>query len=118
MNLNLFDALKNEIESNKSIQKFIKELGEAIDNVKNRELSQNEQELEQYRKEGHLYLVTEDRDGKVFLWDLTDKPKNEIEEIDFPNELIDKATEGSVFKYTNGTYEFYSEDGYEILFNE
>lgn len=133
MNLNIFETLKNEAKSNNEIENFIKETGkilennqenyvepeklEYIENNKDTDLQQDRNELEQYRKEGHLYLVTEDRDGKIFLWDMTDRPKNEIEEIDFPQELINKATEGSIFKYNNGTYEFYSEDGYDILFN-
>lgn len=116
MNLNIYDVLKTELELDKGVQKFMKELGEFFNKTKNENTL--EQKLQDYRKEGHLYLVTEDRDGKVYLWDLTDRPKDEIEEKDFPQELLGKATEGSVFKYTNGTYEFYSEDGYDMLFDE
>lgn len=44
---------------------------------------------------------------------LTDAPKFEFEEVDIPKDLLEIATEGSVLKYTNGTYEYYSNDGFE-----
>ena len=64
---------------------------------------QNEQ-IEDYKKEGDTYLVTEDSNGRVFLWDSTEKPKNEIEDVYFPEELKDKAKEGNKFLYKNGMY--------------
>lgn len=64
--------------------------------------------LEENRKEGHLYLVTEEIGDKRFLWDLTDKPQKEFEEISISKELLSQATEGVVLKYTNGKYEYYS----------
>mgnify|MGYP005770657805 CR=1 FL=1 len=60
--------------------------------------------IEEYKKEGHTYLVTEDINGRVFLWDSTEKPKFEIEDVNFPEELKYKAKEGNSFIYQNGTY--------------
>lgn len=107
MDLNLFKDIKNN--TNNFIKNFIDELSDFLTNKKN-EISK--------AKEGHLYLVTEDRNGKVFLWDLTDKPKNEFEETNFPQNLLSLATEGTVFQYKNGTYEFYSSDGFDMLYGE
>lgn len=58
-------------------------------------------------------MVSEELDNNRFLWDLTDAPKFEFEEVDIPKDLLERATEGSVLKYTNGTYEYYSNDGFE-----
>ena len=69
--------------------------------------------LAKHRKEGHLYMITEELGDNRFLWDLTDAPKTEFEEVDISKDLLDKATEGVVLKYINGKYEYYSDDGYE-----
>lgn len=80
-------------------------------------LDKQNKTLNEYRKEGHLYMVTEKVNDSVFLWDTTNKPDKEVEEVDFPKELKNKATEGAVFKYTNGKYEFYSNDGFNNINN-
>ena len=49
-------------------------------------------------------MVTEDINGRIFLWDSTEKPKFEIEDVNFPEELKYKAKEGNSFVYKNGTY--------------
>lgn len=69
--------------------------------------------LDSYRKEGHLYMVSEELGDNRFLWDLTDAPEFEFEEVDIPKELLEKSSQGAVLKYTNGTYEYYSNDGFE-----
>ena len=70
--------------------------------------------LNQYRKEGHLYFVCEEIKEKRFLRDITENSKYEFEEVNIPEELLDKATEGTILKFTNGKYEFYSENGYDL----
>lgn len=90
-------------EVTKEVQAKIYEKAEEI-------LEEQNQKLEEYRQEGHIYVVTEDTNGRIFLWDTTSKPDNEIEEIDFPEELKDKAKEGNKFIYENGTYKEYIED--------
>ena len=89
------------------LQKEIKNMAEEIINEQN-------SKLDSYRKEGHLYMVSEELGNNRFLWNLTDTPEYEFEEVDIPKDLLDKATEGSVLKYMNGTYEYYSNDGYDI----
>ena len=49
------------------------------------------------------------------MWDLTDRPKHEIEEVDFPKELLQQATAGTVWQYENGDYTYFSSDGFERM---
>ena len=90
------------------LQKEIKNMAEEIIDKQNKK-------LDSYRKEGHLYMVSEELGDNRFLYDLTDSPDFEFEEVNIPKDLLDVATEGSVLKYTNGTYEYYSSDGFERL---
>lgn len=90
------------------LQEKIKCMAEGIINKQNAN-------IESYRKEGHLYMVSEELGNNRFLWDLTDVPKFEFEEDDIPKDLLGKAVEGSVLRFTNGTYEYYSNDGFERL---
>lgn len=90
------------------LQEKLKCMAEEIINKQNANLVS-------YRKEGHLYMVSEELGDNRFLWDLTDVPKFEFEEVDIPKDLLGKAVEGSVLRFTNGTYEYYSNDGFERL---
>lgn len=90
-----------------------KELQEAIENMVKEIIDKQNINLEKNRKEGHLYMVTQELGNNRFLWDLTDAPKNEFEEVNIPKDLLNKATEGMVLQYTNGRYEYYSDDGFE-----
>ena len=88
------------VKDNEATNVVINEIKERADKV----IEKQNQKIEEYKKEGHVYLVTEDIRGRVFLWDSTEKPKNEIEDVYFPEELKDKAKEGNSFLYQNGTY--------------
>lgn len=90
-----------------------KELQEEIENMAKEIIDKQNANLDRYRKEGHLYMVSEELGSNRFLWDLTDASKFEFEEVNIPKDLLDKATEGSVLIYTNGSYEYYSSDGFE-----
>lgn len=68
-------------------------------------LNRQDEKLDEYRKEGHVYVVSEDINNRIFLWDTTDKPDFEIEEVNFPTELLSEAKEGNKFIYKNGKYE-------------
>lgn len=70
------------------------------------------------RKEGHLYLVTEDRHGKVYLWDFTEKSETEFLEENLPSEVLQFATEGAMLQYKDGQYILYSPYGYDMLEDE
>ena len=81
-----------------------KSISEKIRNRANIIIENQNKKIEDYKKEGHIYLVTEDINGRVFLWDSTEKPKYEIEDINFPENLKNIAKEGNSFRYQNGTY--------------
>ena len=87
------------------------ELEEEIENMAKEIIDKQNAKLNSYRKEGHLYMVSQEIGNNRFLWDLTDAL--EFEEIDIPKTLLDRATEGAVLIYTNGTYKYYSNDGFE-----
>lgn len=65
------------------------------------------QKISNYKIEGHIYLVTEDINNRIFLYDITSNPKFEIEEINFPKELLPMATEGRKFIYKDGSYKLF-----------
>lgn len=79
-------------------------------------LKEQIEKLEEFRKEGHLYMVEEDINDKIFLKDLTINSNYVREEVDFPEELKKGATEGAVFKYEKGEYRFYSQDGFKRIY--
>ncbi len=96
------------------IDKFAtQELQEEITKMAKEIIDKQNEKLEKYRQEGHLYVVREELGDNRFLWDLTEISKIEFEEVNIPEDVLDKATQGSVLKYTNGTYEYYSNDGFE-----
>ncbi len=81
-------------------------------------LNQKREIAKEYRKEGHLYFVTEDRENVIYLWDYTDKPDYEVEEFELPEETLKIAKEGTLLQYINGKYELYSKRGYDELLPE
>lgn len=89
--------LITDSEATKTVINDIKEKADEI-------IEKQDKKIEEYKKEGHTYIVTEDSNGRIFLWDSTEKPTYEIEDIYFPEELKDKAKEGNSFIYQNGTY--------------
>ena len=62
-------------------------------------LDRQDKKLQDYRKDGHIYVVTEDKNNRIFLWDTTAKPDFEIEEVNFPENLLNEAKEGNKFIY-------------------
>ena len=108
MDLNLIKDVVKEIQKNDIVEKFMSELSNFLE---------NNQEINQNRKEGHLYLVTEDRKGEVYLRDFTEKPEHEFKEVFTSKELIDVAKEGAMLQFKDGKYELYSTDGYDMLEN-
>ena len=108
MDLNLIKDVVKEIQKNDIVEKFMSELSNFLE---------NNQEINQNRKEGYLYLVTEDRNGEVYLWDFTEKPEHEFKEVFTSKELIDVAKEGAMLQFKDGKYELYSTDGYDMLEN-
>lgn len=107
MELHLSMNKKNYIKPESNTQNFINDLSNFLN-----------QPVNDYYKEGHLYLVTEDRNGIVILWDFTEKSKEAYEETNLPAELIPVATEGSMLQFSNGKLTLYSPNGYDIVYGE
>ena len=82
---------------------------EEIENMTGKILEEQMEELKDYRREGHLYLVTGDTNGRIYLSDQTEKRGYEIEEVDFPKELKEEAVEGTILKYEGGSYHVWEE---------
>ena len=134
MDLNLFENLKKDIESNVNIQNFMEEVSDFLSDISSslthekyaRIVKNNIPETKKIlsninnenRKEGHLYFVTEDRNNEVYLWDFTDKPEHEFKETISSEQLLNVAKEGAMLQYKNGKYSLYSPDGYDMVFNE
>lgn len=121
MNLNLFENIKRDLKSNINIENFMEDLHDFLNNS-NSSKNQNNVDIERQidnknRKEGHLYLVTEDRNNEIYLWDFTDKPEHEFKEIISSPSLLKVAKEGSMLQYKNGEYILYSPYGYDMLYN-
>lgn len=116
MNLNFLKNLTNDIKNNDTIKNFMDDLNIFLENSTS--LQSKNIQINKNRKEGHLYLVTEDRGNEIYLWDFTDKPKNEFKEIISSEELLSVAKEGAMLQFKNGKYELYSTDGYDMLYNE
>lgn len=141
MDLNLFENFKKDMESHSMIKNFINELSNFLNNlnsfktqnnqndisnpkdIKEKEQCSNvileeDKKLQDNRKEGHLYLVTEDRNNEIYLWDFTDKSKHEFKETILSKELLSVAKEGAMLQYKNGKYELYSSYGYDMLLSK
>ena len=128
MDLNLFENLKKDIETNVTVKNFINELTNFLNNINSAKTQDNltnnedslekEQKMQEYRNEGHLYLVTEDRNNEIYLWDFTEKSKNEFKETILSDDLLKVAKEGAMLQYKNGTYELYSPYGFDMVSKE
>ena len=81
------------------------ELQEELTEMINKLLEQQDKELKEQRVEGHLYEFVEKSGDTAWLIDKTKNYGNCFEEVDFPSDFLDKATEGSVFQYINGRYQ-------------
>ena len=122
MDLNIFKNIKEDIKNNIDVKGFIEELTNFLKNIDESKTKENlapisvNEELENYRKEGHLYLVTEYRNNEIYLNDFTEKSKVEFKETNLPEEILKDAKEGTMLQYKNGKYEVYSQNGYDMLF--
>ena len=91
-------------------QEATQELENRIISMANEVIEEQNKILEEYRKEGHLYKVSENINGAIFLHDITDNSSFEVEEVDFPEELKEKAIEGVIFEFVNGEYKLKGEE--------
>lgn len=81
------------------------ELQEELTEMINRLLDEQENRLEAQRIEGHFYEFVVKSGDIVELIDVTNNTGECFEEIDFPCELLDKATQGTMLQYVNGRYQ-------------
>ena len=51
--------------------------------------------------------MSENGKDRACLFDITNNNDEEIEEIDFPQDLLKNAKEGDLFVYKNGEYQKY-----------
>lgn len=110
--------IREEFEIREKYKNNPEKIKSEIMKMINRILKQQNEKLLEYRQEGHLYMVEEDVKERIYLLDLSTNTGKVFEEVDFPKTLIPQATEGAVFKYENGTYTFYSNDGFERIYDD
>lgn len=78
---------------------------EELTKMINKLLKEQDTSLKLQRVEGHIYEFVEKMGNTVELIDITNDTGECFEEINFPSELLDKATQGSLFQYVNGEYQ-------------
>lgn len=112
-NIGVNDVFK--IESGEYVvdKSATQELQKEIINMADEIVNKQNLILNKHRKEGHLYIVSEEVGNNRFLRDLTENSKIEFEEVNIPQNVLEKSTEGTVLKFINGEYEYYSNDGFE-----
>ena len=85
-----------------------KEIQEELTEMINKLLEEQANRLEAQRVEGHIYSFVEKSEDTVVLIDETNYTGECFEEIDFPPELANKATQGDMFQYVNREYQLVS----------
>ncbi len=81
-----------------------------INNMLKEKIEEQDQYLDSKRIDGHIYEADEKHEGRIWLYDLSDKGDSGIEgieEIEFPKDLYEAAKKGNKFIYKNGEYQKY-----------
>lgn len=99
-------------------KKGTEEIKNEIMNMASKVIYEQNKKLEEYRKNGYLYMVEEDINDRIYLTNITGDTKYVFEEIDFPDNLKILATEGAVFQYENNQYFFIANNGYERIYKK
>lgn len=73
--------------------------------MKDELLEEQTEFLKSKRIEDHIYEMSENNEGRAWLFDITESSTEAIEEIDFPQELLNDSREGDLFVYKNGEYQ-------------
>lgn len=106
--VSLVSRNKMRNEQDRILQEYGQEdlefITQKIEDVASRILEEQKQELENYRREGHVYLITEDTNGRIYLSDQTEARGFEVEEVDFPESLKNEVAEGTMLRYENSRY--------------
>ena len=77
---------------------------EELNNLLDKLLEEQNIKMAEHRVEGHLYEFVEKDNDKVSLIDITKNDGEVFEEFDFPKELLNNISEGSVIKFEDGIY--------------
>ena len=86
------------------------EIAKELYNLNDEILKEQTEFIESKRIEGHIYEMSENGGDRAWLFDITDESSNggeEVEDIDFPKELLQDANEGDLFIYDDGEYKEY-----------
>lgn len=82
-----------------------KEISEEIYNMKDELLKEQTKFLQSKRIEGHIYEMSQNVGDRAWLFDITNRNNEGVEEIEFPKEFLKDSKEGDLFIYKDGQYE-------------
>ena len=88
--------------------KSTEELSVKINEMINKLLEKQEEYLQEFRINGHVYRVDEKEADRAWLIDTTKNSNEAIEEINIPKDILSNITEGSKLKFENGRYQLLS----------
>lgn len=80
------------------------EISQKISKMQENILQEQVQYLSSKRIEEHIYELSEKASDRVWLFDITENSNEALEEINFPENLLNNAKEGDKFVYKNGEY--------------
>jgi len=117
----VIEASKEELPSNIQIGSVLRKTGDLyildeestievkkeITNIIDELIKEQAEFLDSKRIEDHIYEMSENSGDRACLFDITSGENEEIEEIDFPMELLNDSKEGDLFIYKNGQYQKY-----------
>ena len=107
MNLDFFNDLFNKVKESDFVQKFTEELSNYLEKVNEEgrgqlEVQENNKNLDAYREENTLYQVVDFSSKGVFLQNTNTGVT--FEEIDIPQDILDKIGNDYILRYTDGKY--------------
>ena len=107
MNLDFFNDLFNKVKESDLVQKFTEELSNYLEKVNEEgrgqlEVQENNKNLDAYREENTLYQVVDFSSKGVFLQNTNTGVT--FEEIDIPQDILDKIGNDYILRYTDGKY--------------
>lgn len=83
---------------------------EQINNMIQEKIKEQDEYLDSKRIDGHIYEVSAKDSGRIWLYDISNRPNGsieEIEEIKFRENLYETTKKGDLFIYKNGEYQKY-----------
>lgn len=105
-------VLRKQVNTYTLDEEATKNIKIQINNMVKKNIQEQKQYLESKRIEGHIYEVGEKYGERIWLYDTTNGVNGGvegIEEVNFPRELYNSASEGDKFIYSNGEYVKYDE---------